>query len=63
MPNYCTYKMKVVGDKENVEEFIKIMQSDYDYRKMEFDHEKHMGGRVFEANVDEFENKIQIIMP
>ena len=57
MPNYCTYKMKVVGEKQNVKEFIKIMQADYDYLKMKFDHEKHMGGKVFEANVEEFEQQ------
>lgn len=54
MPNLCNYQMKVVGKKENVEEFIKIMQANYDYRAMEFSHDKHMGGRVFEAYVDEF---------
>ena len=55
MPNYCYYQMRVVGKKENVEEFVKIMQADYNYQSMKFDYEKHIGGRVFEASVDEFE--------
>ena len=54
MPNYCYYQMKVVGKKENVEEFIKVMQADYDYSEMKFSFDRHMGGRVFEAYVDEF---------
>ena len=52
MPNYCNYEMKVVGKKENIEEFIKIMNSNYNYRTMEFDYERHMGGGVFEAEDD-----------
>lgn len=50
MPNYCHYEMKIVGiRKENIEDFIKIMKSNYDYNTMEFEYERHMGGRVFEA--------------
>lgn len=49
MPNYCNYSMYVRGDKEDLEDFLKTMQSNYDYDKKEFDHTKHMGGRVFEA--------------
>lgn len=59
MPNYCNYQMKVVGKKENVEELIKIMKANYDYGTMKFDYERHMGGRVFEAEdngIEEIEN-------
>lgn len=52
MPNYCNYYMQVRGDKEELEDFIKTMQSNYNYQTMEFDHIKHMGGRVFEAKPD-----------
>lgn len=31
MPNYCNYEMKVVGGRSNVEEFFKVLSSDYDY--------------------------------
>lgn len=55
MPNYCDYEMKVLGRKEAVEEFIKVMKANYDYGKMEFSHDRHMGGRVFEANPYDFE--------
>ena len=54
MPNLCSYAMKVVGQKEKIEEFIKVMQCNYDYYKMEFDFDRHIGGRVFDADVYEF---------
>lgn len=54
MPNYCNYSMCVVGTKENVEEFAKIMNADYNYGTMEFSYDRHMF-RVFEANYDEIE--------
>lgn len=56
MPNYCNYSMCVVGKKENIEEFIKVMQADYDYGNMVFNHDRHMF-RVFEANCDEIEER------
>lgn len=56
MPNYCNYSMCVVGAKENVEEFIKVINSNYDYNKMEFDYDRHMF-RVFEAICDEIEER------
>lgn len=53
MPNYCNYSMCVVGkQRENVEEFIKVMQADYDYGKMEFSYDRHLF-RVFEAECNE----------
>ena len=56
MPNYCNYSMCVVGKKENIEEFIKVIQADYDYGNMVFNHDRHMF-RVFEANHDEIEER------
>lgn len=56
MPNYCNYSMCVVGRKENVEEFIKVIEADYDYGSMEFSHDRHMF-RVFEAEVNEIEER------
>ena len=50
MPNICCYDMKVVGKKENVEEFIKVIQANYDYNKNEFSFDRHLW-RVFEANI------------
>ena len=55
MPNYCNYSMCVIGEKESVEEFIKIIQADYDYGTMEFSYDRHFF-RVFEADYDEIEN-------
>lgn len=55
MPNICTYSMCVKGTKESVEEFIKIIQADYDYHTMEFSHNRHFY-RVFEAYYNEVEN-------
>lgn len=52
MPNYCNYSMCVAGTKESVEEFIKVIQADYNYVTMEFSHDRHMF-RVFEAEHDE----------
>lgn len=51
MPNYCNYSMKVRGTKEGVEEFVKVMKSNGNYTSMEFGFERHMGSRVFEADV------------
>lgn len=57
MPNYCDYEMKVVGNEESIKEFIKVMNSNYNYHTMEFDFDRHMGGRVFEANAGEIVNQ------
>lgn len=57
MPNYCDYSMCVKGTKENVEEFIKVIQADYNYGTMEFSHDRHFF-RVFEANYDEIEEML-----
>lgn len=54
MPNYCNYSMRAVGTKENIEEFIKVMNAGYDYGTMEFDYDRHMF-RVFEAVSDEID--------
>ena len=49
MANLCDYEMKIVGRKEDIADFIKVMQCDYDYEKNEFSFNRHMGGRVFDA--------------
>lgn len=54
MPNYCDYSMCVKGTKANVEEFIKVIQADYDYNTMKFNYKRHFF-RVFEAHCDELE--------
>lgn len=48
------YSMCVKGKRENVEEFIKVIQSGYDYGTMEFDYDRHFF-RVFEAYYDKIE--------
>jgi hypothetical protein len=48
--------MCVVGKKEKVEEFIKVMKADYDYGNMVFSYDRHMF-RVFEAEYDEVEER------
>lgn len=51
MPNYCNYEMKVTGIKENVEEFINIIQADYYIDENgHSDCDRHFW-RVFEAEV------------
>lgn len=55
MPNYCYYSMCAIGGKDSIEEFIKIVQADYDYGTMEFSHDRHFF-RVFEADYDEIED-------
>ena len=57
MPNYCNYSMCVVGAKENIEEFIKVIQADYNYGNMTFSYDRHMF-RVFEAECDEIEERL-----
>lgn len=50
MPNYCCYNMQVTGEKkENIEEFIQVLQADYNYRTKEFTAPRHMF-RVFTAD-------------
>lgn len=65
MPNYCDYSMCVKGERKNIEEFIKVIQADYDYGTMEFSHDRHFF-RVFEASYDEIEElgneKCQVII-
>lgn len=54
MPNLCSYSMCVKGNKENVEEFIKVIKAHYDYGTMEFSYDRHLF-RVFDADYDEIE--------
>ena len=56
MPNYCNYSMKVVGNKENIEEFIKVLQCNYNYRTNEFTFKRHFW-RVFEAEPESIEER------
>lgn len=51
MPNICVGTVKVRGYKDNVEEFTRIIQSNYDYGKPELDFHKPHFWRVFEANI------------
>lgn len=54
MPNTCDYSMRVVGKKENIEEFIKIMKATYNYFEKEFSNDLHFF-RIFEAIEDQIE--------
>lgn len=62
MPNYCDYAMKVIGQKHNVEEFIKIIKADYNYYTNKFGFDRHLF-RVFEAEVisDEMQGITRIV--
>lgn len=55
MPNYCNYSMCVKGTKENIEEFIKVIDAGYDYSEMKFDYDRHLF-RVFSSYYDEIED-------
>ena len=57
MPNWCETAIKVKGYKPNVDEFIRILNADYDYRSMEFSHIPHLF-RIF--HVEEIEYGIII---
>lgn len=54
MPNICIYSMCVKGKKESIEEFIKVIQANYDYGTMEFSYDRHLF-RVFSADENEIE--------
>lgn len=60
MPNYCYGEILIKGHKDSVDEFVKIMQADYDYYTMEFSHKPHMY-RVFSADYN-YENKLEGLM-
>ena len=55
MPNICVGTVKVRGYKDNVEEFTRIIQSNYDYGKPELDFHKPHFWRVFEAYIASYE--------
>ena len=50
MPNLCDYEIRVRGKKEKVEEFIKVIQSDYNVDKNTSEFDRHLY-RVFDADV------------
>ena len=59
MPNECSAVVKVSGRKDNVDEFIRIMNADYNYghyveESMEFSHTPHFF-RIFVADTMDYE--------
>ena len=54
MPNICTAMMYVKGYKDNVDEFIKIMNADYSYTTGRFSHDRHFF-RVFSTYVYDYD--------
>lgn len=42
MPNWCYARISVTGRTENVEEFIKVLDSHYNYNTYEFTHKFHV---------------------
>lgn len=55
MPNICIGTVKVRGYKDNVEEFTRIIQSNYDYSKPDLDFHKPHFWRIFEAYIASYE--------
>lgn len=51
MPNWTETRINVVGRKECVEEFIKVLNADYDYYNYKFDHNFH----VYRTWVDSYD--------
>ena len=49
MANYCYFSMRVTGKKENIEEFYKVISSDYDYSTNKFSFPRHLW-RIYEVN-------------
>lgn len=59
MPNECSAVVKVSGRKDSVDEFIRIMNADYDYdhyveENMSFSHNSHFF-RIFSADTMDYE--------
>lgn len=44
MPNYCDFNMKIVGERKNIEEFISVLNSDYDYEPVS---PRHISGKIY----------------
>lgn len=44
MPNYCDFNMKIVGERKNIEEFISVLNSDYDYEPIS---PRHISGKNY----------------
>ncbi len=64
MPNYCIFKMKAVGEKQNLDKFKKIIQASYDYSKFpetgNAENTKHFS-RIYTADVcNEDDNSLEI---
>ena len=55
MPNICIGTVKVRGYKDNVDEFTRIIQSNYNYDKPDLDFHKPHFWRVFEAYLSSYE--------
>lgn len=53
MPNLCSYAMRVVGKKKDVEEFFKVITCNYDYTYNNFTYDRHMY-RIFSADSEDF---------
>lgn len=54
MPNWTFTRISVVGRKECVKEFIKVLNANYDYNKYNFDHKFH----IFRTLVQSYDHEI-----
>lgn len=62
MPNYCNFDMHIKGKKENIQHFLNILQTDYNYEddrvEISCEEQRHMF-RIFdtyvETDMDDFE--------
>lgn len=52
MANECYFHLKVVGKKESVKEFLKVLQAKYSYHEDCFSFDRHFY-RIFKTNVEE----------
>ena len=48
MPNICIFEMRIRGYKDNVEEFYRILNADYNYNTLNFNHDRHFF-RIFDV--------------
>lgn len=55
MANNCYYRMRVRGTRDDVADFIKVIQCDYNYTNNTFTFDRHLS-RVFEACVEDVED-------
>ena len=53
MPNYCSAELMCKGRKDSVDEFIRVLNANYNYHDNKFTHKPHFY-RIFDCNVYDY---------